>query len=228
MPVVTLHGGASAVGEEGEVMANIFDLFRRIEQPAAPSVPITHLVVGLGNPGAEYTFTRHNTGFLALDFLAEKLGVRVDRAKFRALVGEAVIAGKRVLLVKPQTYMNLSGESVREAAAFYHIPPENVIVISDDINLDVGRIRVRGKGSDGGHNGIKNIIYQLNSDAFPRIRVGVGHKPHPEMDLADFVLSAFNEEEKKTLPAAFATVQTGVEYLLRGDLAGAMQNCNGK
>ena len=199
MPVVTLHGGASAVGEEGEVMANIFDLFRRIEQPAAPSVPITHLVVGLGNPGAEYTFTRHNTGFLALDFLAEKLGVRVDRAKFRALVGEAVIAGKRVLLVKPQTYMNLSGESVREAAAFYHIPPENVIVISDDINLDVGRIRV-----------------------------GVGHKPHPEMDLADFVLSAFNEEEKKTLLAAFATVQTGVEYLLRGDLAGAMQNCNGK
>lgn len=209
-------------------MANIFDLFRKIEQPAASSLPVTHLLVGLGNPGAEYTDTRHNTGFMALDYLAGKYNTRIDRAKFRALTGDAVIAGKRVLLLKPQTFMNLSGESVREAAAFYRIPPENVIVISDDINLDVGRIRVRGKGSDGGHNGIKNIIYQLNSDAFPRIRVGVGHKPHPEMDLADFVLSAFGAEEKKTLFASFDTVQTGVEYLLRGDLSGAMQNCNGK
>ena len=209
-------------------MSNIFDLFRKIETPAAPQGPVTHLLVGLGNPGAEYTFTRHNTGFLALDHMAEKLGVRVDRARFRALVGEGTIAGCRTLFLKPQTFMNLSGEAVREAAAFYRIPPEHICVISDDINLDVGRVRVRGKGSDGGHNGIKNIIYQLQSDAFPRIRVGVGQKPHPEMELADWVLSAFDAEEKQKLLSAFDTVLLGVEYLFRGDLAGAMQHCNGK
>lgn len=209
-------------------MSNIFDLFRKIETPATPVGPVTHLLVGLGNPGAEYLHTRHNTGFLALDSIAERLGVRVERARFRALTGEATIAGCRTLLLKPQTFMNLSGESVREAAAFYRIPPEHVCVISDDINLDVGRVRVRGKGSDGGHNGIKNIIYQLNSDAFPRIRVGVGQKPHPEMELADWVLSPFGEREAEILRGVFDTVFVGVEYLFRGDLAGAMQHCNGK
>ena len=209
-------------------MANIFDLFKKIEKKE-PSVtgPITHIVVGLGNPGGEYASTRHNAGFLAIDYLAERLGVTVDRAKYRALVGEATVGERRVLLMKPQTFMNLSGEAVREAAAFYHVAPENVIVIYDDVTLDIGRLRVRGKGSDGGHNGMKSIIYQLKSDAFPRVRVGVGKKPHPDFDLADFVLSAFTAEEVKALTATFDTVKKGIELLLAGDLAAAQQICNG-
>ena len=209
-------------------MANIFDLFKKIETEKQAVGPITHMVVGLGNPGAQYTLTRHNAGFLALDRLAQRAGISVDRARFRALTGEGTVAGVRVLLVKPQTFMNLSGEAVREAAAYYQIPPENVIVLSDDIHLPVGRLRVRAKGSDGGHNGIKNIIYQLQSDAFARVRIGVGEKPHPDCDLADWVLSSFGADERETLDAALTLVQTGVEHLLRGDAATAMQLCNGK
>lgn len=209
-------------------MANIFDLFKKIEKKE-PTVtgPITHIVVGLGNPGGEYAGTRHNAGFLAIDYLAERLGVAIDRAKYRALVAEATVGERRVLLMKPQTFMNLSGEAVREAAAFYHVAPENVIVIYDDVTLDIGRLRVRGKGSDGGHNGMKSIIYQLKSDAFPRVRVGVGKKPHPDFDLADFVLSAFTAEEVRALTATFDTVKRGIELLLAGDLAAAQQVCNG-
>ena len=208
-------------------MANIFDLFKKIEAKPAATGPVTHLVVGLGNPGAQYENTRHNAGFLALDALAARLGVRIDRTKFRALVGEAMIAEHRVLLVKPQTFMNLSGEAVREAASFYHVPPENVIVVYDDVLLPVGRLRVRGKGSDGGHNGIKSIIACLGSDAFPRIKLGVGERPSPEYDLADFVLSRFGESERAALASSFPVVGEGVELLLRGDLAGAQQHCNG-
>ena len=210
-------------------MANIFDLFKKIEkgESAATGAP-QYLVVGLGNPGAQYAATRHNVGFLALEFLAERLGVRIDRARFRALTGEGTLAGQRVLFLKPQTFMNLSGEAVREAAAFYNIPPEHIVVISDDVNFEVGRLRVRAKGSDGGHNGIKNIIYQLNADSFPRIRVGVGTRPHPDYDLADWVLSPFKPEERDALLAAFPRVCEGIELLLRGDTAGAMQHCNGK
>ena len=210
-------------------MANIFDLFRKIEKDgAAPSggAP-TWLLVGLGNPGAEYTVTRHNAGFLFMDYLAAALGTTVTRARFKALVGEASIGGARVLLMKPQTYMNLSGEAVREAAAFYHIAPDRVIVVCDDVTLDVGRMRVRGKGSDGGHNGIKSLIKELGTDAFSRVRVGVGKKPHPDFDLADWVLSAFTEKEQEILQKIFPTARRGVELLLAGDLAGAMQACNG-
>ena len=209
-------------------MANIFDLFKQIEkkESTAGGAP-THILVGLGNPGKQYQFTRHNTGFLALDFLAEQYGTKIDRARFKSLVGEATVGGKRVLLMQPQTFMNLSGEAVREAAAFYHIPPENIIVIYDDVTLDVGRLRVRGKGSDGGHNGIKSMIYQLQSDAFPRVRVGIGKKPHPDFDLADYVLSEFSREEQEKLFSSFTAVRAGVELLLAGDLAGAMQRCNG-
>ncbi len=210
-------------------MANIFDLFKKIETGStAPAGPVTHLVVGLGNPGAQYELTRHNAGFLALDRLAERMGVRIDRARFRALVGEGSFGGRHVLLMKPQTFMNLSGEAVREAAAFYKIPPENVIVISDDVSFDVGRIRVRAKGSDGGHNGIKNIIYQLQSDTFPRVRLGVGVKPHPDYDLADWVLAPFPKEAAETLSASFDKICAGIELILKGDLNGAMQLCNGK
>lgn len=209
-------------------MANIFDLFKKIEteKPAAAG-PITHLVVGLGNPGREYAFTRHNAGFLSLDYMAERLGIKIDRLRFKALTAEATVGGVRVLLMKPQTFMNNSGEAVREAAAFYHVPPENVIVICDDINLDVGRLRVRGKGSDGGQNGVRSIIYHLNADTFPRVKVGVGKKPHPEMELADWVLSSFHADEQKLLFDLFPAVEDGVKLLLQGKLDDAMQRCNG-
>ncbi|MBP3395718.1 MAG: aminoacyl-tRNA hydrolase [Clostridia bacterium] len=209
-------------------MANIFDLFKKIEteKPAAAG-PITHLVVGLGNPGREYAFTRHNAGFLSLDYMAERLGIKIDRLRFKALTAEATVGGVRVLLMKPQTFMNNSGEAVREAAAFYHVPPENVIVICDDINLDVGRLRVRGKGSDGGQKGVRSIIYHLNADTFPRVKVGVGKKPHPEMELADWVLSSFHADEQKLLFDLFPAVEDGVKLLLQGKLDDAMQRCNG-
>ncbi len=209
-------------------MANIFDLFKKIEK-STPAVagPVTHIVVGLGNPGTQYEGTRHNAGFLAIDHIAAAAGVRVDRARYRALVGEASIGGAHVLLMKPQTFMNLSGEAVREAAAFYHIPPENVIVIYDDVTLGVGRMRVRGKGSDGGHNGIKSMIAQLKSDAFPRIRLGVGERPSPEYDLADWVLSRFSPAERETLDKTFPVAREGLELLLAGDLAAAQAKCNG-
>ncbi len=209
-------------------MANIFDLFKKIERAEAPAGPVTHLIVGLGNPGADYVRTRHNAGFLFIDHMAERLGVRVDRARFRALVGEVTVEGTRVMLMKPQTFMNLSGEAVREAAAFYKIPPENVIVIADDVNFAAGKLRVRPKGSDGGHNGLKNIIYQLQSDVFPRVKVGVGVKPHPEYDLADWVLSNFSKEEYEALTAAFGRIYDGISLILKGDVPAAMQLCNGK
>lgn len=209
-------------------MANIFDLFRKIEKDsAAPAGPVTHLVVGLGNPGAQYVNTRHNMGFLSVDAIADAIGVRIDRTRFKALTGEGMLAGRRVLFLKPQTFMNLSGEAVREAAAFYHIAPENIVVIYDDVCLPVGRLRVRGKGSDGGHNGIKSIIYQLQSDAFPRIRVGVGERPNPAYDLADWVLSNFTPAERETLAKLYPSVREGLELLLNGKLAEAQQRCNG-
>lgn len=209
-------------------MANIFDLFKKIEK-STPSVagPVTHIVVGLGNPGAQYEGTRHNAGFLAIDYVATSLGVRIDRLRFKALTGEATLGGAHVLLMKPQTFMNLSGDAVREAAAFYHVPPENVIVIYDDVTLPVGRMRVRGKGSDGGHNGIKSMIAQLGSNAFPRVRLGVGERPNPDFDLADWVLSRFTPAERETLAKAYPVAREGVELLIKGDLAAAQAKCNG-
>lgn len=209
-------------------MANIFDLFKKIESSApCASGPVTHIIVGLGNPGAQYEGTRHNAGFLAIDYIADTCGVKIDRARYRALTAEVTLAQKRVLLMKPQTFMNLSGEAVREAANFYHIPPENVIVLYDDVTLPVGRMRVRGKGSDGGHNGIKSIVAQLGSSAFPRIRLGVGEKPSPEYDLADWVLSRFGAAERETLSKTFPVAKEGAELLLGGDLAAAQAKCNG-
>ena len=210
-------------------MTNIFDLFKKIEKKdAVASGPVTHLIVGLGNPGKEYANTRHNAGFLALDHIANRLGVQIDRARFKGLTGEGSFGEHRVLLLKPQTYMNLSGEAVREAASFYKIAPEHVIVIADDVNFAAGKLRVRGKGSDGGHNGLKSIIAQLQSNNFPRVKVGVGVKPHPEYDLADWVLSNFSKEENEALSASFGQIYEGIALLLKGDLPGAMQACNGK
>ena len=210
-------------------MANIFDLFKQISTAnAAPSGPVEYMVVGLGNPGSQYEHTRHNAGFLAMDYLAEKYGARIDRAKFKALVGEATVAGKRVLLMKPQTFMNLSGEAIGEAARFYKLNADHVIVLSDDVTLDVGRLRVRRKGSAGGHNGLKSIQEHLGTDAYPRVKLGVGQKPHPDYDLVDWVLGTFPKEDLQALKEAFPTVASGIERILAGDVDGAMQICNGK
>ena len=202
-------------------MANIFDLFKKIETGAS-SLPITHIVVGLGNVGKEYEKTRHNAGFMAIDALAEKCGVRIDRAKFHALTAEATIAGVRVLLMKPTTYMNNSGVAIAEAAAFYKIAPENVIVLHDEISFDAGVMRIRRKGSAGGHNGLKSIIAHLGSDAFPRIKIGVGKKPSPEYDLVDFVLGKFSQDDLAKLAAENDSVIASVELMLTGKTEEAM------
>ena len=181
-----------------------------------------YMIVGLGNPGKKYEFTRHNTGFLCVDLYAEQHGFKIDRLKFKSLIGETKIGGKRCLFVKPQTFMNLSGEAVREAAAFYKIPPERIIVIFDDISLDVGKMRIRRKGSDGGHNGIKNIIYHLSSDLFPRIKIGIGAKPHPDYDLADWVLTPFSKDDLKVLRDVCENAGKAIELMVDGKTEEAM------
>ena len=207
-------------------MANIFDLFKQIETEKAPLAPITHIVAGLGNPGAEYTHTRHNAGFMAMDYFSQKIAVNVNRAKFDALTAEAVIGDKRVLLMKPQLYMNRSGESIRKASDFYKIPPENILVICDDINLDVGKLRVRRKGSDGGQKGLRDIIYQLNSDAFPRIRLGVGKVPAGG-DIINWVLGKIPEGDREEFFAVLGKAADAIPMILGGDTERAMCSFNG-
>ena len=206
-------------------MANIFDLFKSIEKPEPQGAP-EYLIVGLGNPGAEYAHTRHNAGFLAADYLSQKMNVRIDRSKFRALYGMGELGGKKVILMKPQTYMNSSGEAVRQCADFYKIAPDHIIVISDDVNLAVGRMRLRRSGSDGGQNGLKSIIYQLQSDGFPRIRIGVGQKPSPEYDLANWVLGKFPEADQKVLLEEFEVVYRTLELIVKGSFDSAVALCN--
>lgn len=208
-------------------MADIFDLFAKIGSTSpSKQEAVTHIVVGLGNPGDKYTHTRHNAGFLALDYITQKLGVKVDRVKFKSLCGEGTVLGKRVLFMKPQTFMNLSGEAVHEAASFYKIDPENILVICDDVNFDVGIFRIKRNGSDGGQNGMKNIIYQLSSDKFPRIKIGVGKKPSPDYDLADFVLGKFSEADKKVLFSTFEKIYTAFEKIIDGHIDDAMSMFN--
>ena len=210
-------------------MASIFELLKQIgmSESQKPDTPPEYLIVGLGNPGTKYENTRHNAGFMFLDYVASKCGVSINRMKFRSLCADAVIGGKRVLLMKPQTLMNASGEAVIEAANFYKIPPERVIVISDDATLDVARLRVRGKGSHGGHNGLKNIILHLGTDAFPRIKIGVGIKPHPDYDIIDWVLGVMPNDDIKHIADNHPVAYEGLSKLLEGDLDGAMQTCNG-
>lgn len=211
-------------------MSDIFDIFKRIEKKRddSPALPINYIVAGLGNPGPRYQNTRHNAGFLCMDALCRTHHAATDRAKYHALVGETVIAGQRVLLMKPQTLMNASGQAVAEAASFYKIPPERIIVLCDDINLAVGQLRVRKNGSDGGQKGLRSIINMLGSDAFPRIRIGVGQKPHPDYDLADWVLSEFSKADNEALTACFDTALAGLEQIICGDIDQAMQICNRK
>lgn len=189
--------------------------------------PVEYIVAGLGNPGSKYEGTRHNAGFMALDAIAEKANISVDRLKFKGLTGRATVGGKSVLLLKPSTFMNLSGESLREAMAFYHIPPEKTILLFDDISLLPGKIRIRSKGSAGGHNGVKNIIYLSGKDTFPRVKLGVGHKP-PEWDLADWVLGRFSEEDQKRMEEAVQNAVSAVELMVNGKIQEAMNLYNGK
>ena len=160
------------------------------------------LIVGLGNPGKEYEKTRHNCGFRALDILAQKLGCKVDKAKFQGLYGQITYNGQKLYLLKPLTFMNLSGRSVLQLSAYYHIPPQRIIILFDDISLEPGRLRIRADGSAGGHNGIKSIISEVGTQDFPRVKIGVGAKAHPEQDLADWVLSGFTASEEKALASA--------------------------
>ena len=185
-----------------------------------------YMIVGLGNPGKQYETTRHNAGFICLDLLSEKHGIKVNKLKFKSLMGDGRINGKRCLLLKPQTFMNLSGEAVREAADFYKIPPERIIVICDDISLEPGKIRIRRKGSAGGQNGLKNIILHLNGDNFPRIKVGIGAKPNPEYDLADWVLSHFSKDEAKLIKDAAEKVIGATEYMVKDNIDKAMSDYN--
>lgn len=210
-------------------MANIFDLFKQIsKENQQTTMPVEYIIVGIGNPGVQYCKTRHNAGFILIDAFAERCSVKIDRLKYKALTAEATVCGKRVLLMKPQTFMNLSGEAVGEAARFYKIAPSNIIVLSDDISLDVGKLRVRRKGSAGGHNGLKSINEHIGSDEYPRIKIGVGQKPHPDYDLADWVLSSFTEEELRQLAMLGDTVSDGIERIIIGDIDGSMQICNKK
>lgn len=199
----------------------------RLFQKSSPAPgPVEFLIVGLGNPGRQYEGTRHNAGFMALDAIAAKHHAEMKKIKFKGLVGECHLGGKKALLLKPSTYMNLSGQSVKEAMQFYKLPPEKVLVIFDDINLEPGRLRIRRKGSDGGHNGMKNIIYLSGSDQFPRIKLGVGKKPHPDYNLADWVLSRFTEQEKKELDTALENAAAAAELIVSGSVDKAMNLYN--
>lgn len=185
-----------------------------------------YLIVGLGNPGKQYENTRHNAGFICIDVLADKYGIKINKLKFKSLMGEGRIEGKRCLLLKPQTFMNLSGEAVRDAVEFYKIPAENVIVICDDISLEPGKMRIRRKGSHGGQNGMRNIIYHLKDDNFPRIKIGIGAKPNPEYDLADWVLSRFTQNEAKLIKQIADDTVSAIEIMVKGDIDKAMSNFN--
>lgn len=207
---------------------SIFDIFERLEQKEAKTQPITWLVVGLGNPGAQYVMTRHNAGFRALDAYCAASGQKIDRLKFKALTGVGMLGGARVLFMKPQTFMNLSGEAVQEAAAFYKIPPERVLVLFDDISLPVGRLRVRAKGSAGGQNGVKSIIAQLGADNFPRVKIGVGAKPHPDYHLADWVLSNMTEQEEECFVPALTRAAAAAQEIIQYGAAQAAQKFNGQ
>ena len=184
------------------------------------------LIVGLGNPGEKYENTRHNVGFQVVDELAERQNAPVQKLKFKALTNLLTISGEKVLVMKPVTYMNLSGEAVRPAADFYKIPPERILVISDDTALDLGKLRIRTKGSAGGHNGLKNIIQHLGTDQFPRVRVGVGQKPHPDYDLADWVLGKFQGEAIKVMDEAVKRAADAVECILKEGTDRAMNRFN--
>ena len=206
-------------------MSDIWSLFDKIKKTEKVSGPPEYIIVGLGNPGKDYEKTRHNTGFMAMDKLAEKCGAKIDRLKYKALTAQTNFCGHSVLLMKPQTFMNLSGEAVFAAMDFYKIPIEKVIVIFDDTTLEVGKMRIRKKGSAGGHNGLKSIIGLCGSDAFPRIKIGIGKKPDG-WDLADWVLGKYSEEDLKALAGMYENACDAAKLIMDGKTDEAMNKCN--
>lgn len=199
-------------------------MFRRSKESGSSA--IDYIIVGLGNPGREYENTRHNCGFDAVDKLAQDVGCQVKKLRFKSLTGECRIGSSKCLIMKPSTYMNLSGEAVVQAINFYKIDPSKVIVIFDDISLDAGKMRIRMKGSDGGHNGMKNIIYLTGSDMFPRIKVGVGKKPHPDYDLKDWVLGRFSASDRKLVDEVLEKTVEAVKLMVEDKASEAMQRFN--
>ena len=191
-----------------------------------PSGPVGWIVVFLGNPGTKYDKTRHNAGFMTADKCEKATGARITRVRFRALTDQARVGEETVLLMKPQTYMNLSGEAVGEAAKFYKVPPERVLVVSDDVSLPTGKLRIRVKGSAGGHNGLKSIIQHLGTDAFPRVKIGVGAPPHPDYDMADWVLGRFTGKDAQDMDAACARAWEAVETVITQGTEKAMSQFN--
>lgn len=187
---------------------------------------VDFLIVGLGNPDKKYERTRHNTGFIALDYIAEKRNFKINRIKFKSIVGECSINGHKVLFMKPSTYMNNSGQAVVEAMNFYKLKPEQVIVIFDDISLDVGKMRIRSKGSDGGQKGMRSIIYLSGSDMFPRIKIGIGAKPNPQWELADWVLSKFTDKELMDIEKMADNADNALELIIDGNISKAMNLYN--
>lgn len=189
------------------------------------SGPVEFIIAGLGNPGKEYELTRHNAGFLCLDILCNRENFRTDRIKYKSLCADVMINGHRCLVMRPQTYMNNSGEAIKEAASFYKIPPERCIIIFDDIDISLGALRIKRKGSAGTHNGIKSIIAHLGSDNFPRIKIGVGNKPHPDYDLKDYVLGSFSKQEQATLKTTMEKACDAIDLIVKGDVDKAMMTC---
>lgn len=210
---------------------SIFDIFKSLEEQrgaSSASGKITWIIAGLGNPGMTYANTRHNAGFMGLDQLAKMNNIDVKTMKFKADTGDGSIGGERCLLMKPTTFMNLSGEAISQAAAFYKIPPERIVIMYDDITLPPGKLRIRRKGSAGGHNGMKSIIALLGTDEFPRVRIGVGAKPNPDYDLADWVLSKFTDDDMKALTPALENAAKAAELIVQGKTDEAMNKFSSK
>ena len=207
---------------------SIADIFKKLEseRTPAPQGAVEYIICGLGNPGTQYEGNRHNIGFMTIDTLCEKYKLDCKKLRFKSLTCDAMISGKRCLIMKPTTFMNNSGEAVTEAMSFYKIPPERTIIVFDDISLEPGKLRIRRKGSDGGHNGIKSIIYLSGSDMFPRIKMGVGAKPHPDYNLADWVLGHFKKEQAEALETAMDNAVSSIELMVGGKMNEAMNKFN--
>lgn len=213
---------------KGTYTMSIADIFKKLEseRTPAPQGAVEYIICGLGNPGTQYEGTRHNIGFMTIDTLCDKYKLDCKKLRFKSLTCDAMISGKRCLIMKPTTFMNNSGEAVTEAMSFYKIPPERTIIVFDDISLEPGKLRIRRKGSDGGHNGIKSIIYLSGSDMFPRIKMGVGAKPHPDYNLADWVLGHFRKEQAEALETAMDNAVSSIELMVGGKMNEAMNKFN--
>lgn len=213
---------------KGTYIMSIADIFKKLEseRTPAPQGAVEYIICGLGNPGTQYEGTRHNIGFMTIDTLCDKYKLDCKKLRFKSLTCDAMISGKRCLIMKPTTFMNNSGEAVTEAMSFYKIPPERTVIVFDDISLEPGKLRIRRKGSDGGHNGIKSIIYLSGSDMFPRIKMGVGAKPHPDYNLADWVLGHFRKEQAEALETAMDNAVSSIELMVGGKMNEAMNKFN--